>query len=69
VTPERLCDRIQAMPIGGVEILSRAHFDVVFSREPTLEARKAAAAALARRCKCAAVFLGTDPVFVRFMRH
>jgi hypothetical protein len=69
VTPERLCDRIQAMPIGGVEILSRDHFDVVFSREATMDARKRAAAALAKRCKCAVVFLGTDQVFVRFTRH
>jgi hypothetical protein len=69
VTPERLCDRIQAMPIGGVEILSKSHFDVVFGKEATLDARKRAAAALASRCKCAVLFLGTDQVFVRFTRH
>ena len=69
MTAEELCEHIQALPPGGVEVLSRIHFEETFAQEVSLEAKKGAAAALAQRCGCDAVFLGTEEIFVRFQRN
>lgn len=56
------------MPLGGVEILSRDHFEAVFRDERTMDAMKGAAAALGERCGCGVMFVGMDAIYVRFTR-
>lgn len=69
MTPEELCERLKALPFGGVELQTQAQFDRTFRVGADLDQRKAAAVALGERCGCRVLFIGTDNIFVRFTRR
>jgi hypothetical protein len=68
VTPDQLCERVKRMPFGGVELLTREQFHLIFAAEQTLDAMKRAAIRLAERCGCGVMFIGADSTFARFTR-
>ncbi len=68
MTPDQLCERVRAMPLGGVELLTREQFHFTFAAEQTFEGMKRAATALAERCGCRIMFVGAEAVFARFTR-
>ena len=68
MTPESFCERISAMPFGGVEVLSHSQFTALFREEETSDRMKGAAASLGERCGCGVLFIGGDDIYVRFTR-
>jgi hypothetical protein len=63
---DRLCERLRALPAGGVDILSRSRFLELFGAEGSRDDMKDAASRFGQGCGCQAVFLGGEDIYVCF---
>jgi hypothetical protein len=65
---EQLRRRIEGLPLGGVELLTKAQFQQEFADQVTLPEMKEAAIALGERYSCRVLFFGQEHAFVSFTR-
>ena len=60
---------LAALPLGAVEVLTKAQFQLLFGTGPSMEAAKLAAATLTERAGCRIPFIGDESIFARITRQ
>lgn len=65
---ERFRERLRALGVDGLDILSRARFLELFGAEGSLTDMKQAASTLGRSCGCSVRFVGTNDIYAEFKR-